>query len=152
MAQTQSSVRRRSGRGRLSSIEGLPAVCDEDVAWANSELEARRISQTEILRQLNDRLARKNVGPISKGAFSRYSVRIAQQRQQMLASHKILDAVAAREVDRVVPPSDRREIGNAEVFETMRAWMIKLLYADEPSALEISSAAVVICSILNEDD
>ncbi|MEA3264143.1 MAG: phage protein Gp27 family protein [Pseudomonadota bacterium] len=143
---------RRTGRGVLSSIERLPAEFDQEVAWVNAELAERRMTQAEILRQFNERLQGKGMAPISKGAFSRYSVRTAQQRQKILASHKILDSTAAREIDRAVPRSKRREIGNAEVFEAMRAWMIKLLYADEPSALEISSAAVVICSILSEDD
>jgi hypothetical protein len=69
---------KRSGRGKLSSIEILPEVCDEDIAWVNAELKERRIPQTEILREFNARIADHGCKPISKGAFSRYSVRKAQ--------------------------------------------------------------------------
>ena len=74
---------RRAGRGMLSSIDRLPDSCRDDVAWMNGALRERRITQTEVLAQLNARLAAKGVKPISKGAFSRHSVRLAVQARKI---------------------------------------------------------------------
>lgn len=71
---------RRDGRGRLSSVEMLPAECREDVVWVNAELRERTIPQTEILDRFNARLSAKGQPPISKGAFSRYSVRVSRKK------------------------------------------------------------------------
>ncbi len=87
---------RRAGRGVLSSIERLPEVCDEDIAWANAELRERRMPQTEILRQFNARLADKGIRGVSKGAFSRYSVRVAIELRKLDATREITTAVLAR--------------------------------------------------------
>jgi len=87
---------RRSGRGRLSSIELLPEVCDEHIAWANAELRDRNMPQTEILRQFNARIADHGCKPISKGAFSRYSVRKAIEIRKLKASQEIANTILAQ--------------------------------------------------------
>lgn len=74
---------RRVGRGRLSSIEMLSRECEEDILWVKIELDARQKPQTEILDEFNARIAAKGESPISKGAFSRYSVNAATLRREM---------------------------------------------------------------------
>jgi hypothetical protein len=95
---------RREGRGRLSSIHLLPEECDDDVAWANMELRERKMPQTEILRQFNARIADKGQSPISKGAFSRYSVRLSIEVRKLDASRQITDAILTR-----IAPGERSE-------------------------------------------
>lgn len=87
---------RREGRGRLSSIEMLPEECDQDIAWANVALREKKMPQTEILRQFNARLADRGLKGISKGAFSRWSVRVAIEMRKLDASRQIMDVVLAR--------------------------------------------------------
>ncbi|WP_186390238.1 phage protein Gp27 family protein, partial [Stappia sp. TSB10P1A] len=70
---------RRRGRGRLSSMEMLPEEADADLAWVNTELREGKRPQTIILAEFNARLADRGIGGISKGAFSRYSVRRARE-------------------------------------------------------------------------
>ncbi len=70
---------RRRGRGRLSSMEMLPEEADADLAWVNQELRDGNRPQVAILAEFNARLADRGIGAISKGAFSRYSVRRARE-------------------------------------------------------------------------
>ncbi|MBA5777463.1 DUF3486 family protein [Stappia sp. F7233] len=70
---------RREGRGRLSTMEMLPEEADADLAWVNQELRDGKRPQVAILAEFNARLADLGIGSISKGAFSRYSVRKARQ-------------------------------------------------------------------------
>jgi len=65
------------------SIDMLPPSCEEDILWVKAELDARQTPQTDILDAFNVRLAEKGEGPISKGAFSRYSVNAATLRREM---------------------------------------------------------------------
>ncbi|WP_346915066.1 phage protein Gp27 family protein [uncultured Roseibium sp.] len=77
MAETDDG--RRQGRGRLSSLEMLPEEADGDLLWLHDELRNGNQPQTAILKEFNARLADRGIGPISKGAFSRYSVRKARE-------------------------------------------------------------------------
>lgn len=95
---------RRSGRGRLSSIDTLPEAADEHILWANAALRDREMPQTEILREFNARLADLGIRPISKGAFSRYSVRVAIETRKLEATRQITEAVLAR-----MPAGDRAD-------------------------------------------
>lgn len=72
-------VDRREGRGRLSSIDLLPDEAEPDVLWALEQLRERKLPQTVILVGFNDRLVAKGIEPVSKSAWSRYSVRKAVQ-------------------------------------------------------------------------
>lgn len=74
---------RRKGRGKLSSIEMLPEDADPDVIWALGALRDDKLPQTAILAEFNARLAPRGLGPISKGAWSRYAVRKAIQFRKM---------------------------------------------------------------------
>ncbi|WP_024324303.1 phage protein Gp27 family protein [Sinorhizobium medicae] len=70
---------RRQGRGRLSTLEMLPEEADNDLAWLNEALREGKRPQVAILAEFNARLADHGIAPISKGTFSRYSVRKARQ-------------------------------------------------------------------------
>jgi hypothetical protein len=75
---------RRRGRGRLSSIDLLPEEAQDDVRWAIDELNANRRSQEEILSSFNLRLAVKGIGPISRSAFNRKSLRQAEETRDLI--------------------------------------------------------------------
>lgn len=130
---------RRDGRGRLSSIDMLPEECDEDIAWAMTELRERKMPQTEILRQFNARLADKGQKGVSKGAFSRYSVRMAIEVRKIEASRQITSTVLAR-----LAPGDRSDsmIGAVELLKHR---IIELVMGDEepdPKALGQATLAL----------
>lgn len=67
----------------LSSLDQLPEECQDDVVWALSQLNKRERTQTDILFDLNDRLAVKGHGPISRSAFSRRNVRLKRRRDRL---------------------------------------------------------------------
>ncbi|MDE1917655.1 MAG: DUF3486 family protein [Sphingomonadales bacterium] len=130
---------RREGRGRLSSIDMLPEECDEDIAWANTELRERKMPQTEILKQFNARLADKGQKGVSKGAFSRYSVRMAIEVRKIEASRAITSTVLSR-----LAPGDRSDsmIGAVELLKHR---IIELVMGDEepdPKALGQATLAL----------
>ncbi|MBN9243392.1 MAG: DUF3486 family protein [Mesorhizobium sp.] len=83
----------------LSSLDLLPEECQDDVVWALARLNERARSQSDILFELNDRLAVKGYGPISKSAFSRRSVRL-KRRADRLAER---DALYAGIADKITP-------------------------------------------------
>ena len=57
-------MEKREGRGRLSSIELLPAEADEAVAWAAAELIDRTRTADDIHAEFNGKLAAIGLGPI----------------------------------------------------------------------------------------
>lgn len=73
----------RQGRGRLSRLDMLPEEAQPDLVWLNQELRAGKRHQIELLDVFNGRLAALGIDPISKSAFSRYSVRKAMQFRDM---------------------------------------------------------------------
>lgn len=77
--QAERERERREGRGRLSSIDLLPDEAEPEVVWALEQLRERKLPQTAILGEFNERLADKGIPPISKSAWSRYAVRRAIQ-------------------------------------------------------------------------
>lgn len=83
----------------LSSLDLLPEECQDDVVWALARLNERERTQTDILFELNDRLAVKGHGPISRSAFSRRSVRL-KRRADRLAER---DALYAGIIDTITP-------------------------------------------------
>lgn len=123
----------REGRGRLSSIEMLPEICDEDIAWANAELRERKMPQTEILREFNARIADHGIAPISKSAFSRYSVRCAIEMRKLSASRQITDAVLTR-----LEPGNRSDSTIAAV-ELLKHRIIELVMdGQDPGAAALA--------------
>jgi hypothetical protein len=100
-----------SGRGRLSSIDLMPEEGQEDIAWAMEQLNARAMTQAQILEELNGRLIDKGLADyiISKSAFNRRSMRIANMNRRYEERTAIVKAMAPRmtpesmeEVDRVI--------------------------------------------------
>ena len=79
----------------LDSLDLLPPECEDDVVWALARLNERQRTQADILFELNDRLAVKGQGPISKSAFSRRSVRLKRRRDR-LAERRVRGADARR--------------------------------------------------------
>lgn len=80
----------REGRGKLSSIDMLPPEAEADLVWALEQLQERKLPQTAILEEFNERLADLGLPPISKGAWSRYSVRKAVQWRRMEEGRKVM--------------------------------------------------------------
>lgn len=106
----------RTGRGRLSSIDQLPEAADEIVLDIAEQLRKREREQQDILAEFNDRLAEIDLGPISKSAFNRYSMRMAEISRR-------LDNT--REITRVL--TDKLQPGQQDDLTVMTAEMIKML-------------------------
>lgn len=88
----------RKGRGRLSSIDLLPDHADEAVQEALARLAERDMDQQSILAALNSRLASLDppVGPISKSAFNRFSMRFAVQTRKLTEGREMAAAMAEK--------------------------------------------------------
>ncbi len=126
---------RRRGRGTLSSIEQLPDVCDEHIAWANTELRERRMPQTEILAQFNARIADHGCKPVSKGAFSRYSVRTAIEMRKASAAVQITSAVMER-LDKVA-----RNDATVAAIELVKFRLMSLIMDEEETDIGLLNKA-----------
>lgn len=89
---------RRTGRGRLSSIDLLPAEADEAVQWALQALSEKQFSQAMILERFNEMLAELDppCGPISRSAFNRHSMRFAAQARRLTEAREAASALAER--------------------------------------------------------
>ncbi len=84
------------GRGRLNSVQLLPPEAEEDVAWAYAALRDRKQTQEDILESFNLRLAVKGLGPISKSAFSRASIRSARTAHKLGEVREIASTLATK--------------------------------------------------------
>lgn len=130
---------RHARRGRLSSIDTLPEQCDEDIAWANAELRARKMPQTEILREFNARLADRGVKGVSVGAFSRYSIRVAIEMRKMEATRQITDRVLSQ-----LEPGERSD-GMIAATEMLKHRILEMVMGEQepnPKLLNIASLAL----------
>lgn len=78
----------------LSSLDQLPEECQDDVVWALARLNERSRTQSDILFELNDRLAVKGEGPISKSAFSRRSVRLKRRADRLAERDHLYAGIA----------------------------------------------------------
>lgn len=82
--------RRKTGRGRPSSIDKMP----EDLRLKlNSDLRYRRKAQTEIVEEINEELAQRGERPISKSAVNRYSLAIEEKGAMMREAREAADAL-----------------------------------------------------------
>lgn len=81
-------------RGQLSSLDLLPEEAQDDLVWAIGQLNERRRTQADILFEFNDRLAVKGLGPISKSAFGRASVRVASRASKIEERRRVYAAIA----------------------------------------------------------
>jgi hypothetical protein len=117
----------------------LPEACDEDIAWANLELRERKMPQTEILRQFNARLADRGLKGVSKGTFSRYSVRCAIELRKMQASRQITNAVLER-----MPRGERSDTTIAAI-ELVKFRLVELIMAeDAPDPKLLANASLAL--------
>lgn len=95
-------VSRRSGRGRLSSIELLPQEAEPIVAWALGELRERNHTQQDILDEFNKRLRQlaadlgSELEPISSSAFNRYAIRLAATARRLEETREIAATITKR--------------------------------------------------------
>ena len=80
----------------LSSLEQLPEECQDDVVWALARLNERQRTQSDILFELNDRLAVKGYGPISRSAFSRRSVRLKRRADRLAERDHLYAGIAEK--------------------------------------------------------
>lgn len=87
-------ARDRDGRGKLSSLELMPDEAGDDIRWALGELNKRQRTQADILFELNDRLAVVGLGPVSKSAFNRASMRLSVKTRRMVERKEIYAGVA----------------------------------------------------------
>lgn len=106
----------RKGRGRLSSIDLLPEEAEPIVAWAFQELKERNRTQTEIHAEFNEKLAELGLGPISRSAFGRHSIAVAQ----MARRHE-----EVRQITRTL--TDRLDPGETDDLTIMAAETVKML-------------------------
>ena len=107
--------RGRAGRGQLSSIDLLPEECRPHVAWANQELAQNERTAQDIWEELNDRL--EPLGQeISRSAFGRHSVRLAETTARMAETDRIVSAMGERMAGR---SSDDLTIMVAELGKTL---------------------------------
>lgn len=126
---------KRRGRGVLSSMERLPEACGEHLAWADAELRERRMPQTEIMREFNARIADHGCKPISKGAFSRYSVRIAIELRKAGVAVQITNAVLAR-LDKVA-----RTDATKAAIELLKFRLVSLVMDQEEADIGLLNKA-----------
>jgi len=106
---------------RLSSIDLLPEEADEDIAWAHGELRAAKRHKHEILEEFNDRLAAKGIEPISRSAWYRHSVAVAEATRRIERTREITSAI-----------TERLEIGSTDdltiaIAETMKTLVFEML-------------------------
>lgn len=123
---------RREGRGRLSSIDMLPDEAEPDIAWANDALRERKLPATVIFTEFNERLADKGMGPVSRSAWNRYSVRQAIQFRKHDEARKMSAELVAK-------------LGSegADEVTVMIAEMIKLAMFEQLEDGKLSSKGVM---------
>ncbi|MFN3990042.1 MAG: phage protein Gp27 family protein [Erythrobacter sp.] len=114
-------TKRRDGRGHLSSIDMLPDEAEEDIVWALEQLRERTLPQNTILMEFNERLADKQIAPISKSAWNRYAVRKAIQFRKLDEVQRIggelVRTMDAKEPDQVTVAV--AELIKVAVFEVL---------------------------------
>ena len=82
--------KKRPGRGRPSTIDRLP----EDVrVQIHEQLRSRRMTQQEILEDINPRLAKRGEKQISKSALGRYSMAVEKNGSMMREARAAADAL-----------------------------------------------------------
>ena len=69
-------------RGRLSGIDLLPDEARPVIDWCNEQLKARRVPQTELLVETNQRLADLGLPAVSSSSFNRHSISVAGGRRR----------------------------------------------------------------------
>lgn len=136
---------RRSGRGRLSSINLLPDYADAVIAEAMAALADDKLTQTEILDRMNLELLALDppVEPVSRSAFNRHSIRFSAQARRLREARETAAALAERLED--MPEGD---IG-LMLGETIKAvlndvLMDGMISGETPSITDLKAAAETV--------
>ncbi|MDO5704049.1 MAG: DUF3486 family protein [Paracoccus sp. (in: a-proteobacteria)] len=125
-----------NGRGRLSSIDLMPAECDGIIQWAAAELARREQTQTEIYREFVTRceqLMAEYRGELefdipSFSSFNRYSMRQARLTRRLDQTRAIVASLADK-----FDPADSDNM-TIMAGETIKALVFTMLgEADEDS-------------------
>ena len=123
------------GRGRLSKIDMLPDEAEVDLVWLNQELRAGKRPQVELIDVFNARLIAKGIEPISKGAFSRYSVRKSIQFREtdqiLRLSSDLVEALGVDSADKMT----------TALSEMLRVQMARLLDQGDLTAKDLMELA-----------
>lgn len=127
-------ARRRSGRGRLSTIELLPADAEPIVAWAMGELRERKRHQVEILAAFNEQLAAIGAGPISSSAFNRYAIRAAATARRLEETRQIVATITER-----LGPGEADDL-TVVVAETIKTLIFEILEGTEGGRIDPKGA------------
>ncbi len=61
---------------RLTRVEALPESAIEDVQWLFDITVANRMNQTDMLDEMNRRLSRRGIEPLSLSGLNRYVMRV----------------------------------------------------------------------------
>ena len=130
--------RKDEGRGRLSTIDLLPPEADAAIVWANEALRERNLPGSTILTEFNERLMDLRIEPISKGAWSRYSVRKAVQWRRMEEDHLVMGQIHAA-LDVKSPDQATLVIG-----EMLKLAVFRQLEEGEVSVKELAGLARVL--------
>ena len=114
----------RDGRGWLSSIDELPDEAQDDIVWACGELNQRLRTQADILERLNNRLLIKGLGPISRSAFNRFSMKRAMAARRVHEARGIFAGLA----DQFTP--EAVDEGNIVLGEFLKTLVFELAQRD----------------------
>lgn len=95
---------RPKGRGRLSTLDTLPDWCEDAKRDAFAHLKERKLSQEQILDNFNDAIKEaaraigitENVPQISRSAFNRAAVRLAELGRRLEETREIANVLAPR--------------------------------------------------------
>lgn len=131
-------AKRRSGRGRLSSIDTLPDQAQPAIEWALEALRDRKLPQTEILEEFNRRLDAHGLEPISASAFNRYAVRKAIQFRQLDEARRISSELVA------ALGADGADDLTIAVGEMLKLSAMQILEGGGSNAMDIMSLAKAI--------
>lgn len=128
---------KRHGRGHLSSLDLLPEEAHDDLIWALGQLNQRQRTQSDILFELNDRLAVKGIDPISKSSFNRRAMKLAKRTSQLEERRHVYAGIA----ERLTPD----EIGKSDIVlgEFLKVLIDELLDSDDlnsKNAMELARA------------
>jgi hypothetical protein len=127
------------GRGRLSSIDELPEEAQDDIVWTCAELNQRIRTQADILEELNNRLLIKGLGPISRSAFGRFSMKRAMAARRIAEARGLFAGLA----DQFTP--DAVDEGNIVLGEFLKLVVFELAQRDaaeqsEDGAMKLARA------------
>lgn len=112
---------KKTRSGRLNSLDLLPIEAEEDVIWAYEQINNRKMTQADILDQLNLKLTLKNLRPISSSAFNRAAIRTSRMAHRLGEVKEIATALATKFED----GSD--ETLTVLVSETIKSMVFEML-------------------------